>query len=110
MAADFARRLVAVLLEDGTYAVHSPPFSRSVVSGCSFDPGIGYRLWSGKRSVDVLFCFECDQVEIGPIPRRLGDLRWEVADTHARAVLLGLAKEALPDAPEITALPAVRPR
>jgi hypothetical protein len=72
-------------------------------------PGVGFRLWSADRSVDLLLCFNCDQIEIGPIPGRRGwSSRGHGDIDAARAAFVALAKEALPDVPEIAAIPAVR--
>jgi hypothetical protein len=109
---DFARRLAAVLLDDSTYSERSPPFSNFVMKGCMFDPGVGYRIWSGGKAVDVLFCFRCDQVVLQPVrtpqPRSPAGLGGDIDNAHA--VLVALAKEALPGVPAIAALSAAPPR
>ena len=105
---EFARRLVAVLFDDATYSEESPPFGHRWFKSCLFEAGVGYRIWSGRQSVDVMFCFLCDEVDIGPMGSH--DLvGWHGGDIdNARAAFVALAKEALPDVPEITAIPAVR--
>jgi hypothetical protein len=109
LTAEFSRRLTGVLLDDGSYDEDHPPFGHHLIKGCTIVPGVGYRIWSGARSVDVVFCFLCDEVEIvwGPGPAGVG---WEAGDIdNARAAFVALAKEALPDVAEIAAIPAVRP-
>ena len=75
---------------------------------CTFEPGVAFRVWYGDRALDVLLCFECDEL-------------WThvVADTGtsddvldfapARADLVTLVKEAFPDNAKIQALPAIHP-
>jgi hypothetical protein len=113
LGADFAHRLAAVLVDDNSYDEKLQPFAvgrEGLIKSCTLMPAVGYRLWSGPRSVSVLFCFLCDQLEIGPIPERRGYDAFAYGDTdHARAALVGLAKEALPAVAAITAIPAVRP-
>jgi hypothetical protein len=106
----FAMRLVEALLDDRAFEPSDPPFSlHRVLKGCSIAPGVGFRLWSGNRTVDVLLCFHCDQIEIGPIPGRRGRSSHGHGDIDdARAMFVALAKEALPDVPEITSIPAIR--
>ena len=108
LTVDFARRLTAALLDDATYNDESPPFGHRTVKSCALWPGVGYRLWSGPRSIDLMFCFLCDQVEVIPDPTSYAG--WAAGDIDpARAAFVALAKEALPGVPEIAALSAVRP-
>ena len=108
--ASFARRLTAVLLDDATYTEESPPFSDFVQKGCMFDPGVGYRIWSGPRVVDVVFCFLCDQVVLSPVPKPRKGSPWMYGDVdNAHSALVTLAKEALPDVPAVQAIPTAPP-
>jgi hypothetical protein len=107
LTAEFARRLAAVLLDDATYVPDMPPFGNRIFKMCVIWPGVAYRVWSGRRSVDLLFCFDCDQVEV---VRDMGPHGQTDADIdNGRAAFVRLAKEALPAVPEITALPEVHP-
>jgi hypothetical protein len=97
LSVDFARRLSAILFDDATYSERSPPFADFLFKGCTFEAGLGYRIWSGSRSVDVM--------------SGSGNLRdeWSGGDIDdARAAFVALAKEALPDVPQISAIPPVR--
>src|SRR5262249_46229630 len=58
----FTQRLAALILDEGSYAPHMLPFGTQVIKGCLPSPGVAFRLWAGARSVDVLLCFDCDQV------------------------------------------------
>jgi hypothetical protein len=106
LTAEFAHRLVAELVDGATYA------GPNVAPG--FEAIVGYRIWSAGRSVDVVFSFFTDQVEVDyefhPSPRTVwgsttvGDIQ------GARAAFVALAKEALPDVLAVRATPEVRPR
>ncbi len=95
--ADFAARLAKVLKSDGV----TPNRKK-----CGLQPGVGYRIWNGKLSVEVLICFKCDVLwphvvgSSDAAPHR----EWQDFDP-ARADLLALTKEAFPDDAEIQALP-----
>lgn len=53
---EFAARLSAVLLAARTY-------DQSYT--LCFSPGVAYRFWKDRESVDVLICFTCSHVRIG---------------------------------------------
>jgi len=109
LTADFARRLAAVLFDDATYTEASDPFGHGITKGCLFDAAVAYRIWSGPRSVDVMFCFHCDQVRVYPVQPLARPAPPAEGDTdNGRAALVTLVKEALPDVPAIAALPATR--
>ncbi len=70
-------------------------------------PGVAYRFGSGADAVDLLVCFSCDKIALVP-PGAVG-----IASTHhitqaTRDVLLGLAKELLPQDEAVQELPRVR--
>jgi len=95
---DFARRLASVLLDDKTYA-----FDRA--KGCIFSPGVVFRLWKGKESVEVITCFQCDEFSILAKDARGETIRQVGEDfDNARPALVKLAKDAFPDDKEIQAL------
>ncbi|MDB5302799.1 MAG: hypothetical protein JWM97_348 [Phycisphaerales bacterium] len=89
---DFGARLGAVLLNDKTY-------EWNMAKGCTFDPGVAFRVWKGQESVVVLICFKCEQVGIAP-DDSVKDLRIKDADPGISA-LRKLAQEAFPDDVEI---------
>jgi hypothetical protein len=94
---EFAGRLREVLFNDKTYLF-------DVAKLCIFDPGVAFRMRKGEVTVEVLLCFSCDEVlvltsEGGKVARR----SHEDVDPM-RAVLVKLAKEALPDDKDIQAL------
>jgi hypothetical protein len=106
LTAEFARRLAAALLDDASYLPDHPPFGNRIYKSCLLSPAVGYRIWSGPRSVDLLFCFQCDQVEI---VRDLGPRGQTAADIdNGRPTFVRLAKEALPDVAEIATLSEAR--
>ncbi|HEY4392569.1 MAG TPA: hypothetical protein VGP64_00830 [Polyangia bacterium] len=110
LTVDFARRLTAVVLDDGTYSARQPPFDDFVMKSCMFDPGVGYRIWSGARAVDVLFCFRCDQMVLRPVPNPRKEFPWMGADVdNAHTAFVALAKEALPGVPAVQAVSEIRP-
>jgi hypothetical protein len=107
LPAEFAHRLVAELVDGATYP---PP----VPVAPSFEAIIGYRIWSGGRSVDLTFSFFTDQVEVDfgfhPSPSTY-EGGTTLGDTEgARAAFVALAKEALPDVLAVRAIPEVRPQ
>jgi hypothetical protein len=105
LTAEFAHRLVAQLVDGATYG--------PVPVALSFEPSVGYRIWSAGRSVDLVFSFFNDQVEV-EFGSRPGPLTQEGVSTAgdiqgARAAFLALAKEALPAVLAVRAIPAAPP-
>jgi hypothetical protein len=95
---EFAARLRAILFNDRTYLF-------DMAKGCIFQPGVAFRVWNGKESMDVFLCFSCDELlilvkdESGAVVH----LAQEDFDPM-RAELVKLAREAFPDDPEIQGL------
>lgn len=96
--ARFAARVAAVLRDKGTYEFDRP-------KGCVIRPGVAFRLWKGKESVDLILCFECNILVVDardeagkPVHRAIKDF------DPGRPALVKLAREAFPDDPEIRAL------
>jgi hypothetical protein len=90
----FAGRLADVLGDRATYTDR--------YAKC-FWPGVAFRAWKGGECVEVLICFQCDNLYVGP-PQ---DRARENATFHGsprRRDLVRLAKEALPDDKDIQAL------
>lgn len=93
----FASRLAAILLAEHTYGI--------AATDC-FDPGVAYRLWKGDRSVDVLICFHCNNLDVRP-NRKAESAGGQLADfgqSTVRTELLKLTKEAFPDDRDIQSL------
>ena len=96
--AGFGLRLATIFLEPATYRF-------DVAKACIFDPGVGFRVWSGSRSIDLLLCFNCDEFQFiardggGQVVHSGG----EDFDS-SRPALLMLAREAFPGDQEIQSL------
>lgn len=76
---------------------------------CTFEPGVAFRVWSGDRALDVLICFECDELWTHVVGDT-GSSDDDVLDfAPVRADLVTLVKEAFPDNAKIQALPAIHP-
>jgi hypothetical protein len=93
---DFAARLAEVFSDEATYSDDH--------LAC-FWPGVAFCVHKGDERVDVVICLRCQNFYLGP-PR--GDERMLVtgsfAGTPGRQRLIRLAKDALPDDPDIQAL------
>jgi hypothetical protein len=87
--AEFTGRLVATLLR-----VYDRP---GPVAACFF-PGVAFRIRDAKGEVDVLVCFECENVRV------VGAKQMLIGFRPMRRWLVKLAQEALPDDPDIQAL------
>ena len=96
--AAFARRLLHAL------SIANDP-AHSFMPSC-FDPGVGFRAWTGKAHTDIVICFYCSGVEI-----QSKDASGKPgAKTHvdlgaARPALLALSREAFPDDTRLRDLP-----
>jgi len=81
-------------------------FESGVKVKCAFRPGVAYRCGTGKDAIDLLVCFACDEVAVVPLGGR------QIAIYHmpqsSRDVLLGVAKQLLPNDEAIQELPKVR--
>jgi hypothetical protein len=97
---EFAARLSEVLRRWGV--------SRSSKK-CGLMAGVAFRVWDGDRAVEVLICFKCDDLKVHVVGDDDSDEGLLAFDSERRD-LLALAKEALPDDPDIRALPDIRPR
>ncbi|MCC2668516.1 MAG: hypothetical protein K0Q72_987 [Armatimonadetes bacterium] len=105
----FAARLAAVTLDSKSYLLPGQSTKQ-----CYMDPGIGFRLKSGSRLADVIICFQCSELvvlENNPLlpEKTIGSWilgRFIVSGDFdpVRAQLAALAKEALPNVPEIQKL------
>jgi hypothetical protein len=72
---------------------------------CIPDPGVAFRLWNGKQSIEVLLCFHCGQMLV--TTKDAGGRVTHKTYTEFLSVrprLVALAKEAFPADVEIQAL------
>jgi hypothetical protein len=90
----FAGKLSQVLLDEKTY---------STTFAACFTPGVAFRAWKGEECADVVVCFLCQNFYCGPKTSQARE-NASFADTPARAALVRLAKEALPDDKQIQGL------
>ncbi len=81
-------------------------FEWDAAKGCLPTPGVAVRFTTGGREVELLICYECGLLAIGPTPPDSGGppQRW-LDFERARAAFVRLAKEAFPADKEIQALP-----
>ncbi len=93
---EFAARLDRVLSDEQS---HSNAFAKC------FWPGVVFRVYKGEERVDVVICYTCQNFYLGP-PKTDGQVQENTSfrDTPAVPKLVRLAKEALPDDPDIQAL------
>lgn len=83
--ADAAEKLRRVLLDAGSYQWET-------AKGCKFQPGVVVR-FAGKQTVDVLFCFSCDEIVVLVDAKRVGG---EDID-NVRGQLLAIVKKLFPE-------------
>jgi len=88
---DSLAELVDVLLDDETYF--------GIAADC-FMPGIVFRIWKGQEDVEVLICFQCDNLQFleGKITEG------SFGGSRSRERLIELAKKAFPKDKRIQAL------
>ena len=85
-----AARLARILGDAATY-----DFERQ--KGCKFTPGVAMRWERRRTTVDVLFCFDCDELQVFLDGEAVG---YEDFDAR-RSDLLGIVKGLFPADPEI---------
>ncbi len=88
-----AAALGRILGDDATYLFDSQ-------KGCIFSPGIAVRWERRSTTVDVLFCFSCDELEIFANDELVGDEDFD----PRRGDILRIVKRLFPSEPEIQAL------
>src|SRR5262245_63352093 len=98
----FAREIAQLVLDERSYDPRANPFGRDVVKGCAFSPGVAFRVSAQAGAVDVLLCFNCDQVAVFPAGGKVDVLPGDI--DPARAGFVRLAKAALGDVPEVAKL------
>jgi hypothetical protein len=100
---EFTGKLADALLDDGTYFGDQ--------AKC-FEPGVAFRLWKDKESVEVVICFHCANLKItakGATGEPVDDggspkIGGFAGDKGSYGRLANLAKEAFPDDKDIQAL------
>ena len=85
--------LSSILLDADTY-----DWMRA--KGCDFQPGVGLRFVKDASRVEIALCYECDELMIFRIGRRVGMEDFDAA----RPRLVAVAKKLFPDDPKIQAL------
>ena len=104
---DFAQQIARLVLDERSYEPRMYPFGRSIMKSCLFSPGVAFRVWARTRAVDVLVCFQCDEIAVAYVG---GKREMMAGDTDpARAALVRLVKSVLGDEPEMAKLSEVRP-
>lgn len=88
-----AAELRAVLLDPDTY-----DFTRA--KGCDFTPGVAFRLVKDASRLEIVVCFECDEMSFWRLGRRVGHEDFDAA----RPRLVALAKRLFPGDAKIQAL------
>jgi hypothetical protein len=101
-----AQQIARLVLDEHSYEPRMYPFGRSIMKGCAFAPGVALRVWARTRAVDVLLCFQCDEIAVAYVGGKREIL---VGDTDpARASFVRLVKSVLGDHPEIAKLSEAR--
>jgi hypothetical protein len=92
----FAQKMTKALFEEKTYEGEG--------AKC-FDPGVAFRVWSGKEAVEVIICFRCTnfQVQVMGEKKDSDEVR-EFGFGPGLEPFLALAREAFPDDREIQGL------
>jgi hypothetical protein len=88
-----AAELSSILLDPDTY-----DWVRA--KGCEFRPGVGLRFVKDASRVEMALCFECDELMIWRLGRRIGMEDFDAA----RPRLVAVVKKLFPDDPKIQAL------
>ena len=106
----FARRLAGLVLDESSYWAEAPPIGNRMIKGCIPVPGVAFRMGAGRKAIDVLLCFTCDQVLVTRSTMESSkDLARGDIDP-SRAAFVALAHEALADVPKVRAIPSIYPR
>jgi hypothetical protein len=98
----FAARLAATLEELWRSDRHA-------AKGCTFEPGVAFRVRRGGESLELVLCFRCDMQHVVLKDRR-GETTFDQVEDNdpIRAELVLLAKEVFPADREIQGLPERR--
>jgi len=82
-------------------ALFVPKNPHSLAQAC-FRPGVAFRLWNGKRAIDVLTCFQCNNIEV--FAPTLKDGSGDIPMDASRLPLIRLVKAVFPNDKEIQAI------
>jgi hypothetical protein len=85
-----ARELADILRNPGTFDWDS-------AKGCKFDPGVVIRFISKTTTIDVVFCFHCEELQIWRDDTRVGGEDFDAASHRLAAIM----KRIFPEDPEI---------
>ena len=88
-----SRELTEILRNPGTYDWDS-------AKGCKFDPGVVVRFASKLSTIDVVFCFHCEELQIWRDGARVGGEDFDAASHKLAAIM----KRIFPEDPEIQSL------
>ena len=103
----FAQQIAHLVFDEHSYDPRAYPFGRSVMKACAFAPGVVFRVYARSRAVDVLVCFQCDEIAVAYVG---GKREMTAGDIDpARPAFVRLVKSVLADDPEIAKLSDVRP-
>jgi len=101
-----AQEIARLVLDEHSYDPRANPFGRSIVKGCALAPLVAFRVWAKGSAVDVLLCFNCDQVGVADVG---GTRDIAVGDIDpVRPAFVRLVKSVLADVPEVAKLSASR--
>jgi len=88
-----ARALAVILKDPRTYGWE-------FAKGCKFDPGVAVRFTSATSTIDVIFCFHCEELQIYLDDKRVGGEDFDAASHRLAAIM----KRLFPDDEEIQKL------
>src|SRR4051812_7409490 len=60
----FAQELARLILDERSYEPTGWPFGRKIMKGCVLSPVVALRVSAKRGAVDVLLCFNCDQIGV----------------------------------------------
>lgn len=94
----FAKQITHVLFDEGTYT--------SDTVSCITLPGVVFRVWSGTQSLDVVLCFHCGEMYTVTHAANGKETQgvYTLMAGDSRTKFARLAKQALPNDPDIQAL------
>ena len=82
-------KLSRIFLDEKSYKIN---FDDGSLKLCEFNPGLAFRFYKGKEVLDILLCFQCDEIKFYHNQKLLGQ-----ADVDpARADLVNLSKQLFP--------------
>ena len=89
LKANYRQKLSMIFLNKKSYKIN---FDDTKIKLCEFNPGLAFRFYKGKEKLDILVCFQCDEIKFYHNEKVLGQ-----ADIDpARKALVTLSKELFP--------------